>query len=60
MNFTALFLIAAGLYGSCGGMFDWEWFINNRKPQFFVSLLGRTGTRIFYVLLGSATAVVGA
>ena len=39
-------------------MFDWEWFMTNRRARLFVSLFGRTGARIFYGLLGIALIVV--
>jgi hypothetical protein len=52
-------LVACGVFAICGAGFDWEFFMNNRKAQFFVRLFGRTGTRIFYGFLGSAIVVVG-
>ena len=52
-------LILIGIFALCGAVFDWDWFMNNRKARFFVSLLGRTGARIFYALLGSGIATIG-
>ena len=52
-------LAACGVFAICGAGFDWEWFMNHRKAQFFVRLLGRTGTRVFYGLLGTALVVLG-
>ncbi len=52
-------IAGAGLFAICGAAFDWEWFMNNRKAQFFVRLLGRPGTRIFYGVLGAGLAVLG-
>ena len=43
----------------CGAALDWGWFMNHRKAQFFVRLLGRNGTRVFYGILGTALVVVG-
>ncbi len=53
-------LIAIGVFALCGAAFDWEFFMNHRKARFFIRILGRPGTRIFYGLLGSALVVVGA
>jgi hypothetical protein len=52
-------MAAAGLFCALGGVFDWEWFMNNRKALFMTSILSRTGARIFYVLLGLAIMVLG-
>jgi len=47
------------LFGSCGGgycilasIFNWDFFFNNDKGRTFVNILGRTGARIFYCILG--------
>ena len=52
-------LAACGAFAISGAVFDWEWFMNHRKAQFFVRLFGRTGTRIFYGILGAALVVLG-
>lgn len=57
MNPWALFLVAGGLFAICGAAFNWAWFMNNPKARLFI--LGRTGARIFYGLLGAALVVVG-
>ena len=54
------FLIAAGTFAICGAVLDWNWFMNNRKAQFFVRLFGRAGTRLFYVILGTILIIMGA
>lgn len=50
---------AVGVFAICGGVFDWDFFMNHRKARFFIRLLGRTGARIFYGLLGSGLVVTG-
>ncbi len=60
MNPVGLLLVAAGIFSICGAAFDWDFFINSRKARFFVSILGRTGARIFYVVLGIVIVVIGA
>ncbi|MBM4004241.1 MAG: hypothetical protein FJ295_13295 [Planctomycetes bacterium] len=60
MNPIGLILVAAGLFSISGAVFDWDFFINSRKARFFVSILGRTGARIFYGILGLIIVVIGA
>lgn len=60
MNPLGLFLVAAGLFSICGAAFDWDFFLNSRRAQFFVSLFGRSGARIFYAFLGLVIAIMGA
>ncbi|MEW6359350.1 MAG: immunity 17 family protein [Planctomycetota bacterium] len=54
-----LIICAAGVFSLLGGALDWEWFMTNRKARPLVAILGRTGARIFYGLLGIALAIVG-
>lgn len=56
---VGLLLVLIGLFAIAGGVFDWEWFMSNRKAQAFVKLLGRGGARIFYCCLGSVLAALG-
>lgn len=59
MNWTGIVFVLVGLFTVGGGVFAWDWFINSRKARFLVSLIGRTGARIFYALLGAALVVLG-
>ena len=59
MNPVGLVLVAAGIFSICGAIFDWDWFINSRKAQIWVTLFGRTGARIFYGILGVIICVIG-
>jgi len=56
---AALLLVLAGLFARQGAYLTGIWFMNNRKAQAFVNLLGRGGARIFYVILGLAVAILG-
>jgi hypothetical protein len=60
MNPFGLLIVAGGLFLICGAAFDWEFFINCVKTGLFVVLLGRTGARIVYAVLGTALLLVGA
>jgi len=54
-----IFLIFAGLFSTLAAVLDWNWFMMHRKARLFVALFGRTGARVFYVLLGLGLAAVG-
>jgi hypothetical protein len=54
-----LLLVLGGLFAVAGGVFDWEWFMSNRKVRAFVTLLGRGAARVFYCVLGLVVAVLG-
>ncbi|HPD46278.1 MAG TPA: immunity 17 family protein [Anaerohalosphaeraceae bacterium] len=49
-----LFVLSGG-FAICGAVCDWEWFMN----RIFVTLLSRTGARIFYILLGAGLIILG-
>lgn len=40
-------------------MFNWEWFMTNRRATIFVDLIGRTRARVFYATLGIFLAALG-
>lgn len=50
--FMVIVIIACGAFSICGGVFDWDWFMNNYKARPLVAIFGRTGARIFYIALG--------
>lgn len=41
-----------GGFSLAGAIFNWDWFMNNRRARFFVGIFGRQGARIFYAILG--------
>jgi hypothetical protein len=53
-----LILIAFGLFSIAGALFDWDWFMEDRRARFIVKILGRSGARVFYVLLGIAMIIL--
>ena len=55
----AWILVGAGAFSICGGLFDWEWFMNSRRAQFWLKAFGRRGARIFYVVLGVVIVTLG-
>ncbi len=60
MNSAGIIFVLAGLYSLAGAWFDWNWFMENRKVQFFHRILGnRMRAGIFYAVLGSAFVIAG-
>ncbi|MBL8797815.1 MAG: immunity 17 family protein [Planctomycetia bacterium] len=59
MNWYGLLFVAIGLFSATAAACDWEWFMTHYKARFFVSIFGRTGARIFYVLIGLGFVVLG-
>ncbi len=59
MNPIGIIFIIIGLFAFAGGLFDWDWFMNHSKARFFVRIIGRTGARIFYCILGLGSTTVG-
>ncbi len=51
----AWILVPIGLFTVCGALFDWSWFMGNRRARLVVALFGRGGARVFYGLIGGAT-----
>ncbi len=49
---TQLFFMAAGLFSVLGAFFEWSFFFNSRKAQRVVRLFGKSGARIFYIVIG--------
>ncbi|HEY2839272.1 MAG TPA: immunity 17 family protein [Pirellulales bacterium] len=53
-------LVAFGLFTVGAAALDFDWFMEHRKARPLVSIFGRGGARIFYVLVGAAFLVGGA
>jgi hypothetical protein len=54
-----LFFLFAGLFSIVSAAADWDWFMDSGKARIFVSLFGRGGARIFYILLGIVIIFLG-
>ncbi|KPK77484.1 MAG: hypothetical protein AMJ79_03020 [Phycisphaerae bacterium SM23_30] len=59
MNPVGFFLIALGLFGLAGAAFNWNWFMQSRKARFLTTMMGRSGARVFYMLLGAFIVTMG-
>lgn len=53
------FFVLAGLFTLTAAVCNWDWFMNHRKARFLSNLITRTGTRIFYGVIGAALLVAG-
>jgi small neutral amino acid transporter SnatA (MarC family) len=51
--------VFGGLFSLAGAVLDWEWFITNYRAAVFVRILGRSGARLFYALLGLSLTALG-
>jgi hypothetical protein len=49
-----LILAGSGLFSVFGGVSGSEWFMSFRNSRWVVDMLGRTGARVLYVLVGLA------
>jgi hypothetical protein len=59
MNLVGLLLVGVGLFTLAGAVFDWDWYMNNHRARLVVRLIGRTGARVFYSLIGLGIAFYG-
>lgn len=50
--FAIIVSIGGGFFTILASILNWNFFFESRKAQFFMNILGRTGSRIFYSLLG--------
>jgi uncharacterized membrane protein YuzA (DUF378 family) len=57
-DFSFLLAIVGGLYAIAGAALNWEGFMGDPKAQVFLRLFGRTGTRVFYILLGVSVIII--
>lgn len=55
---AAVVCFIAGAFSLICSACNFDWYFNTRKAQRFVRLVGRTGARIFYIVLGIIIMVV--
>jgi hypothetical protein len=49
---AVIFGFGAGLFSIVASILNWDWFFNNRRARIFLKMFGRTGARVFYIILG--------
>jgi hypothetical protein len=57
---VGILLVAIGTFSAAGGVFQWRFFVSNRRFQALEGLMGNAGTRAFYILLGLLVSALGA
>jgi len=54
-----LVLLAGGIFCIAGALFNWDWFMENKRSRYGIRLFSRNGARIFYCVIGLAIIVLG-
>lgn len=57
--FILFIFIALGIFSIVAAVFNIDWYFQTSGAATFVNKLGRTGARIFYILLGVALVGCG-
>ncbi len=52
-------MIGVGALSLTASITNWEWFFKQRRAQSMIKLMGRSGARIFYAILGTFFVVFG-
>lgn len=55
---SAVILILLGLYMILAAVFNWNFFFESRKAAVFLSLFGRNGARIVYLIFGAVLIIL--
>lgn len=54
-----IFIFGGGLFSIVSSICNFDFFFNSRRARLFVTIFGRNGARVFYILLGAFLIVVG-
>jgi small neutral amino acid transporter SnatA (MarC family) len=57
--FLNILFIVVGLFVLLVSIMNWDWFFTSTKAQRLISLIGRTGTRIFYAVVALLLILFG-
>ena len=57
---VASLIVFAGLFSAFCAAKDYDWFMEHRKARYLSAIIGRGGTRAFYIALGVVLIIVGA
>jgi small neutral amino acid transporter SnatA (MarC family) len=58
-SWVIMLSILGGVFSLMAAALDMEWFMTNYRAAVFVRILGRTGARLFYALLGLFLIALG-
>ncbi|PCH75691.1 MAG: hypothetical protein COB98_08505 [Flavobacteriaceae bacterium] len=48
-----------GVFAIVASVLEWNFFFNSKKAQGLIAILGRKGTKIFYIVIGVGLLLVG-
>ena len=54
-----ILITLAGLFSLISSIKNWDFFFESYRARFVARIIGRTGARIFYGILGSSLCVLG-
>lgn len=57
--FINILFIVVGVFVLLVSIMNWDWYFNSTKAQRLISLIGRTGTRIFYAVVALLLILFG-
>ncbi len=46
-------LVAFGVFSILGAYFEWNFFYTSKKMQRIIRLIGKSGAKIFYIVIGA-------
>ncbi len=58
-DLAPILIILVGGFSLLGGLLEWSWLMNHPQARLISRAVGRTGTRIFYVLAGLIAIGIG-
>ncbi len=58
-NLFGFIFVLIGLFPIAAVLFNWQFFMNNYRARLVAKVLGQTGMRVFYILLGLGFVVFG-
>jgi small neutral amino acid transporter SnatA (MarC family) len=57
--FINILFIVVGVFVLIVSIMNWDWYFNSTKAQRLIRLIGRTGSRIFYSIIGLLLVIIG-
>ncbi len=58
-DLAPILAILVGAFSLLGGLLGWDLLMNHRQARLLTRLVGRTGARAFYVVVGSIVVILG-
>ena len=58
-NLFGIVIALIGIFPIAAVLFNWQFFMNNRRARLVTSILGEKGMRVFYIIFGLVLTVFG-